>query len=64
MRPGSGRTVTVVCFWLGTLLPLAYLPVFLLGVDSLARLWLVLGLLAVNALALLVGHDYPASRTR
>lgn len=57
-----GHSLTAAGFWLGTLLPVAYLPVFLSGVDSVQSLSLVFGLLAVHALALVVGHSYPGSR--
>lgn len=59
-----GHAITAACFWLGTLLPVAYLPVFLSGIDSVGALSLLVGLLAVHALALIVGHEYPDSRTR
>ncbi|WP_255170503.1 hypothetical protein [Natrononativus amylolyticus] len=57
-----GSTVTTIGFWLGALLPFVYLPVFVTGVDTLTRLSLFLGLLAVNVVALVVGHDYPETR--
>ncbi|OVE84874.1 hypothetical protein [Natronolimnobius baerhuensis] len=53
-----GSTLTGVGFWLGTLLPVAYLPVFISGIDSLTRLGLLFGLVTVNVLALAVGQDY------
>ena len=56
------RSITAVAFWLATLLPFIYLPVLLLGLNSLDRLLLVLALLGLNAAALIVGHDYPATR--
>lgn len=59
-----GSTVTAIGFWIGTLLPLAYLPVFLTGIDSIARFSLFLALVAINVVALVVGHDYPSSRSR
>lgn len=59
-----GNSVTAVGFWIGTLLPVAYLPVFLSGIDSAESLSLVVGLLAIHALALIVGHDYSGSRSR
>lgn len=55
------NAVSAVAFWLGTLLPVAYLPVFLTGIDSVTSLSLVLGLLSIHALALVVGHDYANS---
>lgn len=60
MTPGS--TVTAVAFWLGALLPIAYLPMFVAGLDSFTRLAAFLALLAVNVTALVVGHDYPETR--
>ena len=59
-----GDSVTAVGFWIGTLLPVAYLPVFLSGIDSVGSLSLVVGLLAIHALALVVGHDYSGSRSQ
>lgn len=58
-----GRIGTAAGFWIATLLPLAYLPLFLLGIDSIARFSVLLALLALNALALVVGHGYPDTRT-
>ncbi len=58
-----GSAVTAAGFWLGTLLPVAYLPVFLTGIDSAAGLSIFLGLVAVNVVALVVGHEYPSSRS-
>ena len=58
MHMHLGSTITGVGFWLGTLLPVAYLPVFLTGIDSTSRLALFLGLVALNVLALVIGHDY------
>lgn len=56
-------SATTVGFWLGTLLPFVYLPVFVLGIDSMSHLMAFLGLLAVNVVALVVGHDYPETRS-
>ncbi|WP_254522833.1 hypothetical protein [Natrinema caseinilyticum] len=57
------HSVTAVGFWLGTILPVVYLPVVISGIDSISRLSLFVGLLTVHALALVVGHDYAGSRT-
>ncbi|PCR92316.1 hypothetical protein [Natrinema ejinorense] len=57
-------SVTAAGFWIGTLLPVVYLPVILTGIDSISRLSLFVGLLALHALALVVGHDYSGSRSR
>ncbi|TYL40181.1 hypothetical protein CV102_00955 [Natronococcus pandeyae] len=56
--------VTAVGFWLGTILPVFYLPVFIAGIDSVETLTLLLALLIVHALALVVGHEYDGSRTQ
>ncbi|RQG92429.1 hypothetical protein [Natrarchaeobius chitinivorans] len=55
-------SATVAGFWLGTLLPVAYVPIVFLGIDSVGMLTLFVGLLAIHVLALVVGHDYPDSR--
>ncbi len=59
-----GSAVTTVGFWLGTLLPVAYFPLFFAGIDSVGMLSVFLVLLVVHALALIVGHDYPGSRSQ
>lgn len=59
-----GSTVTTAGFWIGTLLPVVYIPVFLTGIDSIARLSLFVGLVTVNVAALVVGHDYRGSRSQ
>ncbi|MFC6763680.1 hypothetical protein [Natrinema soli] len=58
------HSVTAAGFWLGTLLPIVYVPVILAGIDSMSRLSLFVALLTVHALALIVGHDYSGSRSR
>lgn len=59
-----GNTVTVVGFWTATVFPFVYLPMFVTGLDSATRLLAFVGFLAVNVAALVVGHDYPETRTR
>lgn len=63
MFDDARRTVTAAGFWAGALLPFVYLPVFVVGVDSLTEFGLFVGLLALNAVALVIGHDYPGSRS-
>ncbi|WP_222919934.1 hypothetical protein [Natrinema sp. SYSU A 869] len=58
------QTVTAVGFWLGTLLPIVYLPVIVAGIDSMGRFSLFVGLMVIHALALVIGHDYSGSRSR
>lgn len=57
-------SVTAAGFWLGTVLPVVYLPIVVSGIDSIRHLSLFIGLLTVHALALVVGHDYSGSRSR
>jgi len=59
-----GSTTTAVAFWLGTLLPLVYLPVMALGLDSPLRLLGFLALLVLNVIALAVGREYPEMEPR
>jgi hypothetical protein len=49
-------------FWAAALLPFVHVPLLLAGVQSAADLWLYLGLLAVNAVALVLGHDHRGGR--
>ncbi|SIR77589.1 hypothetical protein [Natronorubrum thiooxidans] len=58
------NSVTAAGFWLGILLPIAYLPVFFTGIDSTETLSIFLGLVVVHAAALVIGHDYTGSRSR
>ncbi|ARS89526.1 hypothetical protein [Natrarchaeobaculum aegyptiacum] len=55
--------ITAASFWVATVMPLTYVPVFLLGLDSAFTFSLFLGLLVVNVVALVVGHEYPGSRS-
>lgn len=59
-----GQTVTAIGFWVGTLLPFVYVPVFLTGMNSTSRLALFFALVAINIVALVVGHDYPGADGR
>jgi hypothetical protein len=54
------RPVEALAFWLAVVLPLAYLPLLLAGGLSTSTL---LGCLAVNALAHLLGHRHNRHRT-
>ena len=58
-----GSTLTAVAFWLGTLLPVFYLPVIVIGLDSFTHLALFVGLLALNVVALAIGRNYPETRS-
>jgi len=43
------HSITAAGFWLGTLLPIVYLPVIIAGIDSMSRLSLFVALLTVHA---------------
>lgn len=49
--------VTFLAFWVGTLLPLTYVPLLVGGVLATRPLAFAL-LLAVNVTAMVVGHGY------
>jgi hypothetical protein len=49
--------VRVVSFWIATLLPLVYLPLLALGVPG-QRPFTFAGLLALNGLTFVAGHEY------
>ncbi len=55
--------LTAIGFWVGTLLPLAYVPVVFTGIDSAFELLVFLLLIVVNVIALVIGHEYPGSRS-
>ncbi|WP_246998690.1 hypothetical protein [Halosolutus gelatinilyticus] len=57
------QSLTAVGFWLGTVLPIVYVPMVLVGIDSMTRFSLFVGLLVLHALALVVGHEYDGSRS-
>lgn len=51
------RPIEAVAFWLGVALPFAYLPVLAFGIEQASLLPLI-GVLAANLVALVVGHGY------
>jgi hypothetical protein len=53
----AATTVQAVAFWLAVVLPLAYLPLVAGGVTA-GELVPFVALLAVNVVALMVGHDH------
>ena len=53
----AGTATRALAFWAAIALPASALGLLAVGVD----LWLVFALLACNAVALVVGHDYRAS---
>ena len=55
VRTGSAL-VQVVAFWAAILLPFIYLPLLYGGLDG--ELWTFVGLLMLNVVTLVLGHDY------
>lgn len=45
-------------FWAAIALPFLYVPLLFDGIDSGSRAVVFLGLLALNAVALVVGHNH------
>ena len=52
------KPVRAAAFWLAVALPFAYLPLLAGGIGTEADLLTFAGLVAANAVALLVGHDH------
>lgn len=52
------RTVRAASFWSAVTLPFLYLPLFVVGPESGAEWLVVAGLIALHAVALLVGHAH------
>ena len=59
-RVGSATAgpVRALAFWLAVVLPFAYLPLLAGGIGTEADLFTFAGLVAANAVALLVGHGH------
>ena len=55
---GLVSLVRGVAFWTGALLPLLYLPLLLVEPSAIADPWTFGKLVAVNVVALVVGHGY------
>lgn len=47
-----------VAFWLAIALPFLYLPLLAGGLDGKAEAFAFVGLMVVNLVALVVGHEY------
>jgi hypothetical protein len=52
------RPVRALAFWLAVVLPFAYLSLLVGGIGTDSELFTFAGLVAANAVALLVGHDH------
>jgi hypothetical protein len=58
IRATVSRAVAAVCFWLAIALPLIYIPLLTRGGESVGDVQTLGTLLAVNAVALVVGHTH------
>ncbi len=56
----SLQGLTVVSFWAAIVLPFTYFPLLLGGLTG-GELFLFVALVAINALAFVLGHDYDPS---
>ncbi len=52
------RYVEAVSFWGAVVLPLIYIPLLVLGVDTVKTLLVFISLIALNVLLLIMGHSY------
>lgn len=54
--------IEAIGFWAAVGLPIVYLSMLVSGIDNQVRLVLFLGLIGLNFVALIVGHDYEPPR--
>lgn len=52
------RPIEAIAFWMGIVLPFLYVPLLIAGIDTFERLVVLLGLIALNVVAFVVGHQY------
>nr|WP_255194507.1 hypothetical protein [Natronobeatus ordinarius] len=58
VSPTLAKPVRVASFWTAIVLPFLYVPLLATGLSDSAETLTFLGLLALNLLALYVGHSY------
>ncbi|MFP4218250.1 MAG: hypothetical protein ACLFR6_05365 [Salinarchaeum sp.] len=58
LRQRAERPIRFVGFWLSVALPFLYLPLLATGLNTVSQTIAFLGLLALNVVALAVGHSY------
>lgn len=51
-------SIRATAFWLAIVLPFLYLPLLLGGLDTQAEQLAFVGLLVLNVVALVAGHEY------
>lgn len=54
----AAKPVRALAFWTAVVLPFAHLPLLAGGIGTESELLAFAGLVAANAIALLVGHDH------
>lgn len=52
------QQVQAAGFWTAVVLPFLHVPLLLSGLDTATDTWLFVALIALNLLALVVGHGY------
>jgi len=58
LRTAVTRPVTAAAFWLAVVLPFLHLPLLATGLESTQMVTAFVGLLGLNAVALVVGHHH------
>lgn len=54
------RPIEAIAFWSAVALPFLYLPLLVMGLETTAELMVFFGLVALNALAFVIGHRHKA----
>ena len=57
-EPGIPAFVETVSFWGAIVLPFVYLPMLLVGLETLERQLLFLGLLSLNVMMVVLGNQH------
>lgn len=57
-REALVRPIQIVAFWTAVALPFLHVPLLLYGLETTPELYTFFGLLAINLVALFVGHGY------
>lgn len=58
IRQTVATPIQAVAFWVAVVLPFLYVPLLAAGLDTAGTMNAFFGLLAANAVALLVGHPH------
>lgn len=57
-RDALVRPIQIVAFWTAIALPFLHVPLLLYGLETTPELYTFFGLVALNLVALFVGHGY------